>query len=260
MASASSVSTSKIFGTKANTVVIDEWTEWEPKKAEPAQPVYLEYNTPPLALVLAMQEAGKESYEIYSTLQGVGKMHGRIDVIPVITSEHQKRAAEIYDYFAKKHTMRRIKGEYVSEYMLAVDDLCENRKRINEDHIKILVSLTRIYNQNRSLERVMKGRKSAKKLDSIGFAAWKGELEFVERVNVKTGRTNEYHYFFSTPKNHLFRTVVKKGDYGQVAWDTLSKLRNIYIDAQAVYTFNIRGYDFNVLQFSPEATDITSIN
>ena len=259
MALGSSASTMKISGTKMNTLIIDdEWTEWKPKQLEPALPVYLDFITPPLALVIAMQEAGKESYEIYSTLQGVGKR--KINTENVVTVEHQKRAAEIYDYFAKKHTMRRIKGEYVSEYMLAVDDLCENRKRINEDHIKILVSLTRIYNQNRSLERVMKGRKSAKKLDSIGFAAWKGELEFVERVNVKTGRTNEYHYFFSTPKNHLFRTVVKKGDYGQVAWDTLSKLRNIYIDAQAVYTFNIRGYDFNVLQFSPEATDITSIN
>lgn len=253
MASASSVSTSKIFGTKANTVVIDEWTEWEPKKAEP---VYLEYNTPPLALVISMQEAGKQSHEIYETLVGAGKMHGRIDIIPVISTEHQKQAATIYDYFAKKHTMRRIKGEYVSKYMLALDDLCENRKRIDLESVKILVSLPRIYNQNRELESVMKGRKSAKKLETISFARWKGEIEFIKRVHVKTSRWNEYHYYYSTPKNHVMRVVVKKGEYGQNAWDTLSKLGKLHINADVVYTYNIKGYDFNVLQFSPEHTEI----
>ena len=245
----------KHYGIKAKVALIDnDWTEWTPKQVEPAPPVYLDFNTPPLALVLAMQEVGKKSYEIYSTLQGVGK--SKINTENVVTVEHQQRAAEIYSYFAKKHTMRRIKGEYVSEYMLAVDDLCENRKRINEEHIKILVSLPRIYNQNRSLERVMKGRKSAKKLDAKSFARWRGEIEFVERVHCKMGHCNEYHYYFSTPKNYLMRVVVKKGEYGQVAWDTLSKAGKLSIDADTVYTFNIRGYNFNVLQFLPEITEI----
>ena len=252
MASVSSVSTSKIYGTKANTVIIDdEWETWSPKKIEPAEPVYLDFNTPPLALVLAMQEAGKESYEIYSTLQGVGK--SSVNTENAITIEHQKSAAEIYDYFAKKHTMRRIKGEWISEYMLSLDDLCENRKRINEEHIKILVSLPRIYNQNRGLERVMKGRKSAKKIDNLSFAAWRGEIEFVEKLHMKSGRYNETHYFFSTPKNYLMRVVVKKGEYGETAWNTLSQAKKLYIDTEAIYTYSVKGYDFNVLQPSPTA-------
>ena len=220
---------------------------------------YLEFNTPPLALVIAMQEAGKQSHEIYEALISAGK-HSRIDIVPAIGVEHQKRAAEIYDYFAKKHTMRRIKDEYISKYMLAVDELCDNRKKIDQESVKVLVSLPRIYDQNRAVERVIKGRKSAKKMDLLPHAAWRGEIEFVERVHIKTGRTNEYQYYFSTPKNYLMRVVVKKGDYGVVAWDTLAKLGKLYISTEAVYTFPVRGYDFNVLQPSPEHMEIRQVD
>lgn len=245
----------KISGTKVNTVWIDDdWTEWTPKQVEPAPKEYLDFNTPPLALVLAMQDAGKDSSEIYTTLMGVGKRN--INVDNVVTIQHQKIAAEIYDYFAKKHTMRRLKSEWISEYMLALDDLCENRKRIDKESVKILVTLPRIYNQNRELETVMKGRNSAEKLQSLAFARWSGNVEFVKRVHIKAGNTNEYHYYYSTPKNYLMRVVIKKGAYGQSAWDTLSALGKLYIDADVVYTYPIRGYNFNVLQFSPEHTEI----
>ena len=242
-----------IFGNKITAIWADEAEELSetPK-------VYLEFNTPPLALVVAMQEAGKDGPEIYSTVEGVGK-HTRINAENVVTVEHQQRAAEIYDYFAKKHTMRRIKSEYVSKFMLAVDDLCDTRKKIDKEHVKVLVSLPRIYKQNRALERVMKGRKSAKKMDLLPFAAFRGEVEFVERVHVKMGRTNEYQYYFSTPKNYLMRIVVKKGEYGSNAWDALVKFQKLHINTEAVYTFPVRGYDFNVLQPSPEHLEITPV-
>lgn len=242
-----------IFGKKVTSVWVDEAEEVFETPKE-----YLEFNTPPLALVVAMQEAGKAGYDIYSTLEGVGK-HTRIDAGNVVTVEHQQRAAEIYDYFAKKHTMRRIKGEYVSKFMLAVDDLCDTRKKIDKENVKVLVSLPRIYEQNRSLERVMKGRKSAIKMELLPFAAWHGEVEFVERVHVKYGRTNEYQYYFSTPNNYLMRIVVKKGEYGSNAWDALVKFQKLHINTEAVYTFPVRGYDFNVLQPSPEHLEITPI-
>ena len=246
-----------MFGNNPSVAIVDEWDVEDNSKAEKPKE-YLEFNTLPLALVVAMREAGKDGPTIYSTLEGVGK-HARIDAGNVVTVEHQQRAAEIYDYFAKKHTMRRIKGEFVSEFMLAVDDLCDTRKKIDVEHVKVLVSLPRIYEQNRALERVMKGRKSAKKMDLLPFAAWRGEVEFVERVYIKYGRTNEYQYYFSTPNNHLMRIVVKKGEYGSNAWDALVKFPKLHIETEAVYTFPVRGYDFNVLQPSPEHLTITPV-
>ena len=87
----------KLSGINVNTVWIDDnWTEWpSPKKPESDPPVYLNFNTPPLALVLAMQDEGKDGCEIYNTLQGVSK--SKINIENVVTVEHQKRAAEIYN-------------------------------------------------------------------------------------------------------------------------------------------------------------------
>ena len=242
----------KISGTKINTVVIDEWKTITLSK--PAAE-YLEFNTPPLALVLAMQEAGKLGPDIYSTVEGVGK-HTRICAGNVVTAEHQQRAAEIYDYFAKKHTLRRIKGEFVSKFMLAVDDLCENRKKIDVEHVKVLVSLPRIYEQNRALERVMKGHKSAPKNDILEWPAMEGELTFVDKLHIKTGQNNEWHYFWRTPNNYLMRIVMKKGHYGAEAWDVLAAHGKIHLGTDITYTYPIKGYNFNVLQPSPERMEI----
>lgn len=251
MALGSLANTMKLSGTKVNTVIIDDdWTTWSPKEVEPAPKEYLDFNTPPLALVLAMQEAGKQGYEIGETLIGMGARHHRID--NAIKSHHHQHANEIYSYFSKKHTLRRIKGDYISEFMLAVDDLCENRKRIDKEHVAALISLPRIYNQNCSLERVMKGRKSAPKPNDLHFPAMTGTVEFVEKIYIKHGNTNEMHYFFSTPKNYLMRIVVKKGEYGETAWDVLARAGKLLIDSPYTYTYNVRGYDFNVIQPSPE--------
>jgi hypothetical protein len=218
---------------------------------------YLNFITPPLAIVLAMQEANKDTIEIFDMLMSQAIPSG-VDM--TVKEHHQAQAAEIYNYFAKKHTMRRIKDEYVSKYMLAVDELCDNRKRINTEHVKVLVSLPRIYEQNRALERVMKGRNSAKKVDTLSFAAWHGEVEFIERIHYKSKQINQYHYYFSTPTNYLMRVVVNANSYGQTAWTALSALGKLRIDAEVVYTYNVKGYDFNVLQFSPTDTSITPVN
>ena len=258
MASASSVSTSKISGTKVNTVWIDDdWTEWTPKKAEPAEPVYLEFNANPLALVCAMLRKGKQPYEAAEVLNGVGtRVTRHIDISQSIEREDEDRANEILKYFANKHTMRRIKGEWVSEYMLALDDIVDNPKRINKEHVGIVVSLPRIYEQNRSLESVMKGHKSAPKSIDLHWPSMEGELVFVDKLNIKNGSNNELHYFWRTPKNYLVRFVLRKGHYGSEAWDVLAKHGKIHVSAEHTYTHSIKGYDFNVLQLSPEHTEI----
>ena len=235
-------STSSIFD--------DDWDVTENSAAEKPK-IYLEFNTPPLALVIAMQEAGKKFHEIYEALIGAGK-HSRIDIVPAISAEHQKRAAEIYKHFQQKYTMRRIKGEYISNFMLVVEDLCENRKKIDLEHVRPLMCLPKFYDTNLSLERIMKTHKSAKQIKNIEWAAFRGEIQFIERVHCKTGRNNEYHYFFSTPKNYLMRVVVKKGEYGYSAWNTISKIGKVNIEANVVYVMNIKGYKFNVLQPSPD--------
>jgi hypothetical protein len=238
---------------------VDEWTVEDNSTVEKPK-VYLEFNTPPLALVLAMREAGKEGYEIYETLKRVGKMHGRIDVVPVITLEHQKCAADIYKHFQQKYTLRRIKGEYISEFMLAVDELCENRKKINLEHVKVLISMPRFYEQNLVLERLMRDHKSAPKIADLHFPLWEGVVDFVDKLHVKMGKNDETHFFFKTPDNYLMRIVERTNSYGVSAWNYISKAGQVRIKTNAAFTFNIKGYDFNVIQPSPSHMEIVSID
>lgn len=205
------------------------------------QAQYVDFNTIPLAVVLAMQDAGKISGEIYNDL-----LTSASDINNNVSVEHHKQAAKIYDYFGKKHLFRQIKGEHISEYMLAVNQLCENRRHINVKHLPILITLPRIYNQNRTLERIMKNRKSAQK--SEYYIQWNEEVEFVEKIHIKRGAINEINYYFSTPDNYLMRIVVKKDEYGEAAWNTLASAGKLFINSESVSACRIKGYDFFVLQ------------
>ena len=245
------------MGTSMNVLqALDE--EWADGVRTAVMPVeYLEYNANPLALVCAMIRNGKQPYEAAETLNGVGaRLTRQINFENVIEREDEDRANEILKYFAKKHTMRRIKGEWVSEYMQAIDAIADNPKRINKEHVSILVTLPRIYEQNRGIERVIKGHKSAPKPNNLSFPAMEGEVTFVERLHFKVGRNNEYHYFWRTPNNYLMRIVVQKGLYGSEAWDLLATHGKIHVSAD-YHTLGIKGYDFTVISPSPEHMEIS---
>ena len=250
----------QIFGNTVNTVAMVEWTEWNPTRtAEPAPIKYLEFNANPLALVCAMLRQGKSGCEVGEVLIGLGNKPRPIDASRAIEQQDIDRANEILKYFAAKHTMRRIKDEWISQYMTAVDEIIENPCKLNKEHVGILISLPRIYEQNRAQERVMKGHKSAPKSNDLQWPAMEVELEFVERVRVKAGRNNEYHYYWRTPKNYLVRVVMRVGDYGSSAWDILASHGKIHLSSEMSFTYAIKGYDFNVLQPSPQHMEIKLI-
>lgn len=229
------------------------WTDVDKKEKKPAE--YLDFNTSPLAIVIALQEAGEEDYAIHSILRQLAKKlyTNAIDV----NVDHCRQADEIYSYFSKKHTIRRIKGEWISEYMQALDELVDSPCRVNNEHIGILVSLPRIYNQNRSLERVMKGRKSVPKSKINKLTC---NVEFVEKVYIKSGGQTNAHYFFATPNNYLVRVIVEKGKYGEPAWDMAAKFGALRIESESAYVYRVRGYDFNLLQFDPNKVNISPVN
>jgi len=229
--------------------------EWDTIIGKPKEPVYLEFNTPPLALVCALIEENIQLSEIVAAL-GQDYAVNKVDLTTVVKDKHHQQSNEILQYFAKKHTMRRIKNEWISKYMQSIDEIVDDPMRINKEYIPILVTLPRIYEQNRSIERVIKGHKSAPKSNDLSFPPMEGEVEFVERLHFKVKSSNEYHYFWRTPNNYLMRIVVKKGHYGSEAWDLLAEHGKIHISADVTYTYNIKGYDFNVLQTSPEHTKV----
>jgi hypothetical protein len=229
-----------IFGNNPTAVWVDDWDVTDNSKAEKPK-VYLDFNTPPLAHVIAMQEAGKPLTDIVS-------MISNNEAVIAITAEHQQQADEIYSYFANKHTMRRLKGEHISEWMLAVDDLCENRKRIDKESVTILVTLPKFYKENRAVELLMRDYKSVP-VDKIQIVEnFNEELEFVKKIQRRAANRKHDDYYWKTKNNYLVRVRLDHTGAGSSAWECLSKIGKVRLTATYCHPMRIQGYDFYVLQ------------
>ena len=218
---------------------LDEWDVTDNSKAEKPK-VYLDFITPPLAIVIAMQEAGKQLSDIVSIISN--------NNVITATAEHQQQADEIYSYFAKKHTMRRLKGEHISEWMLAVDDLCENRKRIDKESVQILVTLPKFYKENRAVEPLMRDYKSVP-ADKIQVVEnFNEELEFVKKIERRAANRRHDDYYWKTKNNYLVRVRLDLATAGSSAWECLSKIGKVRLTATHCHPMRIEGYEFYVLQ------------
>lgn len=216
--------------------------------------VYLDFNTPPLALVVAMQEAGKDNSRIFDTLVSVGKAARPVLLEDAVSKEHQTQAAKIYNYFAKKHTMRRLKDEYISKFMLAVDDLCENRKRIDLEHVKVLVTLPRFYKENTETELLMSSHVSVDKKDMVDLQRSINEtVVFVKCIERRASRSNYNFYYWKRPNNQLLRVRIEANHIGNVAWNYLASCGKIKIKAKHNYFARIQGYEFFVNEIDSNA-------
>lgn len=249
-----------VLATAKNTVSIFNDNDWDTVvEADAEKPKeYLQFNKPPLELVVAMLDAKKELFEIVEAVKGVG-VHPAISVDGAVDKSHQERAQEIYDYFAKKYTMRRLKGEFISKYMTAVEELCEDRTKLDIESLPILVTLPKIYEQNRELESLMKAHKSISAQMAKYSIAIDETVEFVKKVVFDRKGSHETHYFWRRPCNSLIRTVSKTHDISNSAWECLSKHGKIRIVTQNASALTIKGYDFYVLGiYNPSNISIAS--
>lgn len=234
------ITSARQMGKSVLSAVFDEWVQEKDRPKE-----YLEFNTSPLALVIAMQEAGKTTDEIFVTLKGVGT-NSRISTDNVVTKEHEEKSKEIYSYFSKKHTLRRIKGDFISEWMNKVDELCENPNRVDKTYTGVLVTLPRIYQYNRDVEAVMKNYKTVSKNQRV--EDFESELTFVKALDVHTRYNGtQTEYYWSTPSGHLVRFCLDHAGLGKPAWDLLAKQKTIKLSTINCATSRIKGYDFYVL-------------
>ena len=215
---------------------------------------YLQFNIDPLALVIAMLEGGYDRWRIGQTIESLG-LASHISAVETVSREHQKKAKEIYSYFSKKYTLRRLKNEHISKYMTAVEELCENHTRINKEYIGILVTLPTFFEENRELEDLMKTFKSldlenSPKNQNISIDE---TVEFVKSICLRRKKGFNTHYFWKRPDGTLLRTVSKTHDLDNSAWECLSRVGKIKIVSNDNWVSRIKGYEFNVLEMRKPA-------
>jgi hypothetical protein len=232
--------TSTIFDIDWEECTTDSSVEEKPKE-------YFNFSTPPLAIVVAMLEAGKEQWEIGETVKALGKRPD-IGTDSAVTKQHQETANEIYDYFAKKYTLRRLKNEHISKYMMAVEELCENRTRMDTEHIGILVTLPKFFKENRELESLMKEHQSIDLKRSQKHGIELDEIvEFVKSIRIQRKNGTATHYFWLRSNGTLIRTASKTNNIDNSAWDCLARAGKIKVKTEQGIAANIQGYDFTVL-------------
>lgn len=215
------------------------------KEDEPAQSekpaVYLNFNIPPLAFVLEQLDSGVSLYEIGENL----KSYSKTGSYRVILKKHVERADHIYEYFTKKHTLRRLKNEFISPYMLAIDELADNKYHVREDHIPILVTLPRTYEQNTQLEGLFKNHASYAETTVQPFEE---PVEYIKTVKIVNKSSAENHYFWKTKSNNLLRIRCKVNDVSNSAWRHLTKQRNVKFNTVWCYPQRVTGYEFVLLE------------
>jgi hypothetical protein len=203
--------------------------------------VYLTFNILPLAFVLEQLDSGVSLYEIGEYL----KSYSKTGDYRVVLKKHVERAEHIYDYFTKKHTLRRLKNEFISEYMLAIDELAENKYHIKEEHIPILVTLPRIYEQNTQLEGLFKNYTSYTENTVQPFDE---TVEYIKTVKIVNKTKAENHYFWKTKGNNLLRVRCKVSDVSNSAWQHLTKQKNVKFNTTWCYPSRVTGYEFVLLE------------
>lgn len=226
------------MGKSVLSAVFDEWVQEKDRPKE-----YLKFSVPPLAVVLSLLEEKRDLTAILETLI----TSSRSGATTVVDDVHLNTAKEIYSYFTKKHTLRRIKNDFISDWMQKVDHLAETPLEVEKDDLKILVTLPRAYEYNKEVDNLTKNFKSVPNNSTI--RDFESELEFVKKVSIsQSNHGNGTDYFWKTPAGHLMRIRLLNNDLGKPAWDCLAQQKRIKIKTIACAVSRVKGYDFYVLQ------------
>ena len=245
MASNSLASTTKISGTKVNTVwVDDDWTEWSPK-AEAKETVYLEFNDDPLALVCAMLRKGKQYHEIAEALHGNYQTRATrdISISQAIETEDRERASVVRKHFRNKILMRRLKNMNISKFMLTVDDLIESPRRIDKESVSPLLKLPDFYEEDKATEAIFDAHTSLPNKQQRGLHT---TIEYVGTVKRRSSRSKLDIQYWRTPNNYLVRLQFPLNDMGLAAWQFLAQQGKVNIKSETGIVTTVRGYDYNV--------------
>ena len=203
----------------------------------------LSYQYDPLALSVHLRRTGKYSEQIYDELMLVETTHD-IPIGAVAEAELIRR------YFRNRILMRRLKSEYVSKFMLAVEEIISSKEHTYpEDYVRILVTLPGFYNEGIATEKLYQEYNS---LPEISTSDIHDEFKFVSAIERNARSSSFTTYYFANSKNNLLGIRVVKGDsVAAPAWDYIIKSNPKIVFEGRSADRPYRGYDFIFHQLAP---------
>jgi len=210
-------------------------------------PTLITFKQSPLSIICAMMDLGTNASDIVQSLA----VNGSYSTV-IVTDAHQQLASKIYKYFSNKNTMRRMQDKFVSEWMLIIDQLCENPLIIDPVHLPVLVTLVRFYHENLELDFLTKSYNSVKlPLKHVIYNAV-NTVKFITRIERRAKLQIFDLYYFKTPEQELLRVSVPSNNIGNSAWKFIVKHPGlIKFNSEYSRIENINGYDFYVYSPGP---------
>lgn len=148
-----------------------------------------------------------------------------------ISAESQERADAVRRHFKNNFLLRRLKNEFMSEWMNTVDQALDSPYKIKKEWLAPLITLPLFYDESVATAKIFK---NVCALDPIGGVSnyFNGEIEFVGKVHRIAKRENWWRYYFKDRHNHLILLNLESHSPAIPVWNyMIENSRNIEIEA-----------------------------
>ena len=192
--------------------VLDNLTE-KTSKYDFTDKETFEFKFDPLLFVVGAQSDGFNNVSIYDLLSNISQYRPEFfEGVLQKSRRDQSKVDAIGRYFKNKILMRRLKGLYVSPYMVKLEEYLENPQKISASQLKIVIKLPDFYREGVETEDILSQHVSLPKQPA------KTEHQQIKRPfrltgaverNAKNQRT--VRYYFADEHNHLLEIEVLRG-------------------------------------------------
>ena len=230
-------------GNTVTTAIFDDWDTISNNKAE-RNKVYLEYTDDPLAYVCSLLRRGKDLSHIFDMLLAIGNPLAEYSSDQnVVEAQDREMAAKIYQHFRNKFLMRRMKNLHISNFMQAVDDIIENKHKIEKGNLSPLVKMHDFYHEDKANEAVFKDHVSLPQAP-LHYTSLNTQIEYVDTVEHRTKRNKSDIQYWRTPDRTLVRVELSVSEMAKSAWEFLAEQGKIHIETDRARTHRVRGHDY----------------
>jgi hypothetical protein len=205
-------------------VISVNWDEWDnidntekELAVEKVDQVY-HYDFDPLAYTLAAIAANKSLREIHTML--CSNTNNFLSPPPYNDSEHKtlieesanylEASEQIQRYFKNRQLMRRLKNQYLSDYMISLENLLENTPQVKQSQVAILVKLPDFYREGKETDQLFRQYQSVEGSPGQNFVD--DEFTYVTKIERYSNKDNKIRHYFANQKQELLMMEFKTYD------------------------------------------------
>lgn len=241
-----------MIATQVDSLNTNDWIEEEVFSGKKRPVEYLDFDDDNLALVCGCLRVGQDLPQTFTTVERTGKQ--QIKLKGVINSSDREQADKIRSYFKNRIITRRLKNQFISEWMKKAESVLETPKTLREDHVSLLVKLPEFYRENTEREAIFKQHISMSKPANTNSSLTDLDSIVCFAGSVERNSKNEKHvtFYFSTEDDYLVAVDVEKSDMGYKLWNWLAhSSQSFRLKSESVRVAQRPGYDFYHMRLNP---------